>query len=162
MPSSGPSLCCSSKASAAASVPVSSGIIEGFKVEKASLQEALGQKETAEQGLAVELESLRQQLQRATQQQAELKEENSALWTQKEALAAEAEEREAGKNCRLRRRRAGPGAADLVPFADAHSGGGQRKEGRGPGLRGLVRAGWRSAPRIASPFVRGADRPGGH
>ncbi|XP_032254671.1 pericentrin isoform X3 [Phoca vitulina] len=71
------------------------GIIEGFKVEKASLQEALGQKETAEQGLAVELESLRQQLQRATQQQAELKEENSALWTQKEALAAEAEEREA-------------------------------------------------------------------
>ncbi|XP_064433707.1 pericentrin isoform X6 [Mirounga angustirostris] len=72
------------------------GIIEGFKVEKASLQEALGQKETAEQGLAVELESLRQQLQRATQQQAELKEENSALWTQKEALAAEAEEREAG------------------------------------------------------------------
>ncbi|XP_077929386.1 pericentrin isoform X5 [Halichoerus grypus] len=72
------------------------GIIEGFKVEKASLQEALGQKETAEQGLAVELESLRQQLQRATQQQAELKEENSALWTQKEVLAAEAEEREAG------------------------------------------------------------------
>nr|XP_035937510.1 pericentrin isoform X3 [Halichoerus grypus] len=71
------------------------GIIEGFKVEKASLQEALGQKETAEQGLAVELESLRQQLQRATQQQAELKEENSALWTQKEVLAAEAEEREA-------------------------------------------------------------------
>ncbi|XP_026350335.1 pericentrin isoform X3 [Ursus arctos] len=71
------------------------GIIEGFKVEKASLQEALGQKETAEQGLAVELESLRQQLQRATQQQAELKEENSVLWTQKEALAAEAGEREA-------------------------------------------------------------------
>ncbi|XP_027437525.2 pericentrin isoform X3 [Zalophus californianus] len=72
------------------------GIIEGFKVEKASLQEALGQKETAERSLAVELESLRQQLERATQQQAELKEENSALWTQKEALAAEAEEREAG------------------------------------------------------------------
>ncbi|XP_027437530.2 pericentrin isoform X8 [Zalophus californianus] len=71
------------------------GIIEGFKVEKASLQEALGQKETAERSLAVELESLRQQLERATQQQAELKEENSALWTQKEALAAEAEEREA-------------------------------------------------------------------
>ncbi|XP_045858430.1 pericentrin isoform X3 [Meles meles] len=71
------------------------GIIEGFKVEKASLQEALGQKETAEQGLAVELESLRQQLQRAARQQAELKEENSALCAQKEALAAEAEEREA-------------------------------------------------------------------
>ncbi|XP_022371928.1 pericentrin isoform X2 [Enhydra lutris kenyoni] len=71
------------------------GIIEGFKVEKASLQEVLGQKETAEQGLAVELESLKQQLQWAAQQQAELKEENSILCAQKEALAAEAEEREA-------------------------------------------------------------------
>ncbi|XP_032213862.1 pericentrin isoform X4 [Mustela erminea] len=72
------------------------GIIEGFKVEKTSLQEALGQKEAAEQGLAVELESLRQQLQRAARQQAELEEENSALCAQKEALAAEAGEREAG------------------------------------------------------------------
>ncbi|XP_047573599.1 pericentrin isoform X2 [Lutra lutra] len=71
------------------------GVIEGFKVEKASLQEVLGQKEAAEQGLAVELESLKQQLQRAAQQQAELKEENSILCAQKEALAAEAEEREA-------------------------------------------------------------------
>ncbi|XP_039078067.1 pericentrin [Hyaena hyaena] len=71
------------------------GLIEGFKVEQASLQQALGQKETAEQGLAVELESLRQQLERATQQQAELREENSVLCTQQEALAAEAGEREA-------------------------------------------------------------------
>uniref|UniRef100_A0A8C7AUQ9 Pericentrin/AKAP-450 centrosomal targeting domain-containing protein n=1 Tax=Neovison vison TaxID=452646 RepID=A0A8C7AUQ9_NEOVI len=71
------------------------GIIEGFKVEKTSLQEALGQKEAAEQGLAVELESLRQQLQRAARQKAELEEQNSALCAQKEALAAEAGEREA-------------------------------------------------------------------
>ncbi|XP_014642420.1 PREDICTED: pericentrin [Ceratotherium simum simum] len=71
------------------------GVIEGFKVEKASLQEALGRKEASEQGLVVELESLKQQLQRVTQQQAELKEENSTLWSQKEALAAGAEEREA-------------------------------------------------------------------
>ncbi|KAF0884242.1 PCNT protein, partial [Crocuta crocuta] len=75
------------------------GLIEGFKVEQASLQQVLGQKEMAEQGLAVELESLRQQLERATQQQAELREENSVLCTQQEALAAEAGEREAGKKC---------------------------------------------------------------
>ncbi|KAF5921576.1 hypothetical protein HPG69_009145, partial [Diceros bicornis minor] len=77
------------------------GVIEGFKVEKASLQEALGRKEASEQGLVVELESLKQQLQRVTQQQAELKEENSTLWSQKEALAAGAEEREAGKKCQF-------------------------------------------------------------
>uniref|UniRef100_A0A8P0SH15 Pericentrin n=2 Tax=Canis lupus familiaris TaxID=9615 RepID=A0A8P0SH15_CANLF len=71
------------------------GIIEGFKEEKASLQEALCRQETAEHGLAEELEGLRQQLQQAAQQQAELKEENSALWSQKEASAAEAEAREA-------------------------------------------------------------------
>nr|XP_055169390.1 pericentrin isoform X5 [Nyctereutes procyonoides] len=71
------------------------GIIEGFKEEKASLQEALCRQEAAEHGLAEELEGLRQQLQRAAQQQAELKEENSALWSQKEASAAEAEAREA-------------------------------------------------------------------
>ncbi|XP_036921048.1 pericentrin isoform X2 [Sturnira hondurensis] len=71
------------------------GIIEGFKVEKASLQEALGQKEMSEQGLVVELESLKQQLHRVTRQQEELKEENSVLWHQKEVAAAEAEEREA-------------------------------------------------------------------
>ncbi|XP_029796446.1 pericentrin [Suricata suricatta] len=71
------------------------GLIEGFKVEQASLQQALGQKETAEQGLAAELESLRQQLELATRQRAELREENSALCAQQEALAAEAGEREA-------------------------------------------------------------------
>ncbi|XP_015416174.1 PREDICTED: pericentrin isoform X2 [Myotis davidii] len=72
------------------------GIIEGFKVEKASLQEALVQKETSEQGLVAELESLNQQLQRVTRQQAELKEENAVLCHQKEVAATEAEEREAG------------------------------------------------------------------
>ncbi|XP_045708339.1 pericentrin isoform X2 [Phyllostomus hastatus] len=71
------------------------GIIEGFKVEKASLQEALGQKEMSEQGLVLELESLKQQLHRVTRQQEELKEESSVLWHQKEVAAAEAEEREA-------------------------------------------------------------------
>ncbi|XP_059542726.1 pericentrin isoform X13 [Myotis daubentonii] len=71
------------------------GIIEGFKVEKASLQEALVQKETSEQGLVAELESLNQQLQRVTRQQAELKEENAVLCHQKEVAATEAEEREA-------------------------------------------------------------------
>lgn len=85
-------------------------------MEKTSLQEALGQKEAAEQGLAVELESLRQQLQRAARQKAELEEQNSALCAQKEALAAEAGEREAGKGCwpggqRRARCRAGAGAA---------------------------------------------------
>ncbi|XP_066115230.1 pericentrin isoform X3 [Saccopteryx bilineata] len=72
------------------------GIIEGFKVEKASLQEALGRKETSEQGLVAELETLKQQLQQVTRQQADLKEENSVLWHQKEAAAAEAGVREAG------------------------------------------------------------------
>ncbi|XP_054569606.1 pericentrin [Eptesicus fuscus] len=71
------------------------GIIEGFKVEKANLQEALVQKETSEQGLVAELESLNQQLQRVTRQQAELKEENAVLCHQKEVAATEAEEREA-------------------------------------------------------------------
>lgn len=77
--------------------PVFPGIIEGFKVEKANLQEALVQKETSEQGLVAELESLNQQLQRVTRQQAELKEENAVLCHQKEVAATEAEEREAGK-----------------------------------------------------------------
>lgn len=77
--------------------PVFPGLIEGFKVEKASLQEALVQKETSEQGLVAELESLKQQLQRVTRQQAELKEENAVLCHQKEVAATEAEEREAGE-----------------------------------------------------------------
>ncbi|XP_014405447.1 PREDICTED: pericentrin isoform X1 [Myotis brandtii] len=72
------------------------GIIEGFKVEKANLQEALVQKEMSERGLVAELESLNQQLQRVTRQQAELKEENAVLCHQKEVAATEAEEREAG------------------------------------------------------------------
>ncbi|XP_023381585.1 pericentrin isoform X2 [Pteropus vampyrus] len=71
------------------------GVIEGFKVEKAGLQEALGQKEAAERDLVVQLESLSQQLQRATRQQAELEEENAGLWHQKDAAAAEAQAREA-------------------------------------------------------------------
>ncbi|KAK2509725.1 hypothetical protein MC885_020991, partial [Smutsia gigantea] len=64
------------------------GIIEGFKVEKASLQEALGRKEMSEQCLVVELESLKQQLWQAAQQQAALGAENTALRSQEEAWAA--------------------------------------------------------------------------
>lgn len=86
--------------------PVSPGIIEGFKEEKASLQEALGRKEMSEQSLVAELESLNQQLQQVTRQQRELKEENSVLWRQKEVAATEAEEREAGKKGCLQGRRA--------------------------------------------------------
>lgn len=128
------------------SLPVSSGLIEGFKVEQASLQEALGQKETAEQGLAIELESLRRQLERATQQQAELREENSVLWTQKEALAAEAGEREDGKKCwfrgwRWELQRVGAGATLT------HQG--PWKEGRGPD-----QGGWCSILRVAAPLER--------
>nr|XP_031317003.1 pericentrin isoform X3 [Camelus dromedarius] len=72
------------------------GIIEGFKEEKAGLQEALGRKEASERSLVVELEGLQQQLQRATQQLAELQEENHALQGQKEAMTVAAGEREAG------------------------------------------------------------------
>ncbi|XP_040120477.1 pericentrin isoform X2 [Oryx dammah] len=72
------------------------GIIEGFKEEKAGLQEALGQKEASERDLVGELEGLRQQLQRAARQQAELREENAELCSQTEALAVDAQEREAG------------------------------------------------------------------
>ena len=55
----------------------------------------------------MELEGLRQQLQRAARQQAELQEANSALWSQKEALAAAAGEREAGKGPGCGQRRPG-------------------------------------------------------
>ncbi|XP_069423005.1 pericentrin isoform X18 [Ovis canadensis] len=72
------------------------GIIEGFKEEKAGLQEALGQKEASERDLVGELEGLRQQLQRAARRQAELREENAELCSQTEALAVDAREREAG------------------------------------------------------------------
>ncbi|XP_060252112.1 pericentrin isoform X11 [Ovis aries] len=71
------------------------GIIEGFKEEKAGLQEALGQKEASERDLVGELEGLRQQLQRAARRQAELREENAELCSQTEALAVDAREREA-------------------------------------------------------------------
>ncbi|KAB0373803.1 hypothetical protein FD755_014059 [Muntiacus reevesi] len=71
------------------------GIIEGFKEEKAGLQEALGQKEASERGLVGELEGLRQQLQRAVRRQAELREEKAELCSQTEALAVDAREREA-------------------------------------------------------------------
>ncbi|KAL1288629.1 PCNT [Ovibos moschatus] len=72
------------------------GIIEGFKEEKAGLQEALGQKEASERDLVGELEGLRQQLQRAARRQAELREENAELCSRTEALAVDARQREAG------------------------------------------------------------------
>ncbi|XP_052600600.1 pericentrin isoform X7 [Peromyscus californicus insignis] len=72
------------------------GLLEGFKVEKADLQEALGKKEESEQQLILELENLRKQLQQAAQELVSLREENSALWNQKETFTNEAKEREAG------------------------------------------------------------------
>ncbi|XP_077651569.1 pericentrin isoform X5 [Urocitellus parryii] len=72
------------------------GLLEGFKVEKADLQEALGRKEESEQQLVLELESLGRQLDQAAQEKAALQEERSILWSQREAWAAEAETREAG------------------------------------------------------------------
>lgn len=77
--------------------PCPPGIIEGFKVEKADLQEALGQKEAAERGLVVQLEGLSQQLQQAARRQVELREQNAVLGLQAEAAAAAAQEREAGR-----------------------------------------------------------------
>ncbi|XP_047421105.1 pericentrin isoform X4 [Sciurus carolinensis] len=71
------------------------GLLEGFKVEKADLQEALGRKEESEQQLVLELESLGRQLEQAAQEQAALREERSILWSQRETWAAEAEAREA-------------------------------------------------------------------
>uniref|UniRef100_A0A8C8YXY6 Pericentrin n=1 Tax=Prolemur simus TaxID=1328070 RepID=A0A8C8YXY6_PROSS len=71
------------------------GILEGLKVEKADLQEVLGRKEESERHLVLELEGLRRQLGQAAREQAALKEECGRLWSQKEAWAAEAEEREA-------------------------------------------------------------------
>ncbi|XP_036023217.1 pericentrin isoform X2 [Onychomys torridus] len=71
------------------------GLLEGFKVEKAELQEALGKKEESEQQLILELENLRKQLQQAAQELVTLREENSALWNQKETFTNEAKEREA-------------------------------------------------------------------
>lgn len=84
----------------AACLPVFPGLIEGFKVEKANLQEALGQKEAAERGLVVQLEGQSQQLQQAARQQAELREQNAVLRLQAEAAeaaATAAQQREAGR-----------------------------------------------------------------
>ncbi|XP_029338325.1 pericentrin isoform X10 [Mus caroli] len=71
------------------------GLLEGFKVEKVDLQEALGKKEESEQQLILELEDLRKQLQQAARELLTLKEEKSVLWNQKETLTNEAKEREA-------------------------------------------------------------------
>ncbi|KAL1771697.1 pericentrin isoform X5 [Sigmodon hispidus] len=71
------------------------GLLEGLKVEKADLQEALGKKEESEQQLILELETLRKQLHQATQELVTLREENSVLWNQKETFTNEAKEREA-------------------------------------------------------------------
>nr|XP_058921528.1 pericentrin isoform X4 [Kogia breviceps] len=84
------------KAQLALALHTAEGIVEGFTEERAGLQEALGRKEASEQGLVAELEGLRQQLQCAARRQAELQEENAVLWSQKEALAVEARERETG------------------------------------------------------------------
>lgn len=73
------------------------GLLEGFKVEKADLQEALGKKEESERQLILELEGLRKQLQQAAQELLALKEENAVLWNQKETCTNEAREREAGE-----------------------------------------------------------------
>lgn len=75
------------------------GLLEGFKVEKVDLQEALGKKEESEQQLILELEDLRKQLQQAARELLTLKEEKSVLWNQKETLTNEAKEREAGEKC---------------------------------------------------------------
>ncbi|XP_008592355.1 PREDICTED: pericentrin-like, partial [Galeopterus variegatus] len=83
------------KAKLALELHKAEGVVEGFKVEKVDLQEALGRKEESEQQLILELDHLRQQLQQAALEQAALKEEYSALWSQKEASAVEAKEREA-------------------------------------------------------------------
>ncbi|XP_052020406.1 pericentrin isoform X3 [Apodemus sylvaticus] len=71
------------------------GLLEGFKVEKADLQEALGKKEDSERQLILELEDLRKQLQQAARELLALKEENAVLWNQKETCTNEAREREA-------------------------------------------------------------------
>uniref|UniRef100_A0A8C6GD22 Pericentrin (kendrin) n=1 Tax=Mus spicilegus TaxID=10103 RepID=A0A8C6GD22_MUSSI len=71
------------------------GLLEGFKVEKVDLQEALGKKEESERQLLLELEDVRKQLQQAAHELLTLKEEKSVLWNQKETLTNEAKEREA-------------------------------------------------------------------
>ncbi|MGH0128303.1 UNVERIFIED_CONTAM: hypothetical protein FKN15_001277 [Acipenser sinensis] len=65
------------------------GLIEGYVVEKAALEEALQQKEKSEQCLVLELETLRGQLH-------ELSEEHSLLVRQREAITANMGDRETG------------------------------------------------------------------
>ncbi|XP_051854311.1 pericentrin-like isoform X3 [Antechinus flavipes] len=72
------------------------GLAEGYKAEKAALEESLLQKEKSEHHLAVELENLKAQFQALIQEQARLKEEQSLLLRQKEKLIVEAEEKAAG------------------------------------------------------------------
>uniref|UniRef100_A0A2K5S9Z1 Pericentrin n=1 Tax=Cebus imitator TaxID=2715852 RepID=A0A2K5S9Z1_CEBIM len=83
------------KAELALELHKTQGTLEGFKVEAVDLQKALAGKEDSEHRLVLELESLRQQLQHAVQEQAALREECARLWSQGEAAAADAEAREA-------------------------------------------------------------------
>ncbi|XP_044531636.1 pericentrin [Gracilinanus agilis] len=71
------------------------GLAEGYRAEKAALEEALAQKEESEHRLAVELENLKAQFQALTREQAKLKEEQDLLLRQKEMLIVEAEEKAA-------------------------------------------------------------------
>nr|XP_013000450.1 pericentrin isoform X5 [Cavia porcellus] len=81
------------KATLALELHTAEGLLEGLKVEKAGLQDALARKEASEQQLVLELESLGRQLQQAAEEQAVLREEHSLLRSQKEAQAVEAEAR---------------------------------------------------------------------
>ncbi|XP_008173555.2 pericentrin isoform X21 [Chrysemys picta bellii] len=72
------------------------GIIEGYVVEKAALEEAMNLKEESERRLVLELESLQEQFQKLTQEQAILCEERDMLISQKKALAANVGEIEVG------------------------------------------------------------------
>lgn len=109
------------------------GLVEGFKVEKADLQEALGKKEESEQQLILELENLRKQLQQAAQELVTLKEENSVLWNQKETFTNEAKEREAGEKRGSWKAKWDRGMQQLIPLAWSFRRGKCRKskEGRG-------------------------------
>ncbi|XP_036622726.1 pericentrin [Trichosurus vulpecula] len=72
------------------------GLAEGYRAEKAALEEALTQKEKSEHHLAMEVENLKGQLQALTQEQVQLKEEHSLLLRKNERLIVEAEEKAAG------------------------------------------------------------------
>ncbi|XP_043361752.1 pericentrin isoform X14 [Dermochelys coriacea] len=72
------------------------GIIEGYVVEKAALEEAISLKEDSERRLVLELESLKERFQKLTQEQAILSEERDMLISQKKALAANVGEIEVG------------------------------------------------------------------